>query len=80
MDGQPCKLSFETVKAAQTDDIAPVVAQSVKVFLSPELIIKPGSKLIITQNGITTDYMASGQPARYQTHQELGLVLFRGWA
>jgi hypothetical protein len=42
--------------------------------------VKPGSKLTITQNDMTTEYQSSGKPAFYSTHQEIVLELFKGWA
>lgn len=76
----PCRLSFKTVNNAnQTDTVASIV-QITKVFLSPDIQVLPGSKLTITQNGVTTDYKSSGEPAFYSTHQEIVLELFKGWA
>lgn len=78
---QPCKLSFGTINSASsTDSGASAVSQIVKVFISPDITIKPGSKLTITQNGVTTVYKNSGQPAVYSTHQEVTLELFEGWS
>lgn len=78
---QPCKLSFGTNNSTSSaNGGASAVAQIVKVFISPDIIIKPGSKLTITQNGVTTVYKNSGQPALYSTHQEITLELFEGWS
>ena len=76
-----CRLSFKTSNNTnQTDTAASAVVQSIKVFLAPEIQVKPGSKLTITQNGVTTEYKSSGEPALYETHQEIILELFKGWA
>lgn len=56
------------------------VSQSVKLFISPDIVIKAGSKIIVTQHGRTTEYSNSGVPAVYPTHQEIMLTLFEGWA
>ena len=78
---EPCRLSFATTTSTnQTDNGASAVVQTVKVFLAPEIQVKPGSKLTITQNGVTTDYKSSGKPAIYTTHQEIVLELFEGWS
>lgn len=77
---QPCKLSFEKVTSNNQGETAAMLVQTAKVLISPEIQIKPGSKLIITQNGITTEYKSSGEPARYATHQEIVLELFKGWS
>ena len=77
----PCRLSFKTIKNAnQTDTAASALVQVTKVFIAPEIRVKPGSKFTITQNEVTTEYKSSGEPAFYNTHQEIILELFKGWA
>ena len=39
-----------------------------------------GSKITVTQNGVTTDYASSGKPAVYETHQEVILELKEKWS
>lgn len=77
---QPCKLSFSNITTTNQTETAALVAQTAKVLIAPEIQIKPGSKLTITQNGVTTEYENSGEPALFNTHQEISLVLFKGWA
>jgi len=79
LEGQPCKLSFETISAANQSDTAASVSQRTKLFVSPKIIVDPGSKIVVTQNGVTTEYSASGEAAVYFSHQEIMLELFRGW-
>lgn len=79
LEGQPCRLSFETISAAHQSDTASSVSQRTKLFVSPETTVKSGSKIVVTQNGVTTEYSASGEPAIYFSHQEIMLELFRGW-
>ncbi len=79
-EGVPCRLSFEKQAAAGQTDTAASLTQGVKLFLAPETRIKPGSRVTVTQNGMTAEYAASGEPAVYSTHQEILLELFRGWA
>lgn len=76
----PCRLSFEKLDAAFRTEAATAVSQGIKLFLSPEIKVSSGSKIIVTQNGMTGEYSASGVPAMYPTHQEIILGLFRGWA
>lgn len=80
IEDQPCKLSFEKLNAAVQTETAAAVAQGIKLFLAPEIVVKSNSKIVVTQNGITNEYSASGVPAVYSTHQEIPLELFRGWA
>ena len=76
---QPCRLSFSSSPSATDWDVAEV-NQTVKLFCSPEITVKEGSKIAVTQNGVTAEYKQSGTPAVYSTHQEITLELFRGWA
>ena len=80
LENQPCKLSFSNITSTNQTETAALVAQTAKVLIAPEIQIKPGSKLTITQNGVTTEYENSGEPALFNTHQEISLVLFKGWA
>lgn len=75
LENQPCKLSFETIKTAIQTEAAAVISQAVKLFVSPDVTIKAGSMISVTQNGVTTEYTSSGVPAIYPTHQEIMLEL-----
>ena len=80
IENQPCKLSFEKISGTNQSSNASSNIQTVKVMISPDINIKPGSMLAITQNGITTNYKNSGMPAIYGTHQEIVLDTFEGWS
>lgn len=75
LSNQPCRLSYGSSGTANQTDTISNIKQTIKVFIAPEIKIAPGSKLRITQNGITTDYISSGVPAAYETHQEVCLEL-----
>lgn len=78
---QPCRVSYKATNTATPDgNGATAVIQGIKLFIAPEVDIKPGSKLTITQNGATSSFKRSGEPARYITHQEVELDLFKGWS
>lgn len=80
IEDQPCKLSFEKLNSVVQTETAAVQAQGVKLFLAPEIAVRSNSKIVVTQNGITNEYSASGVPAVYSTHQEITLESFRRWA
>jgi hypothetical protein len=80
LENQPCKLSYYTIKSTNQTENAGGVVQVIKLFIAPEVIIKPGSKIIVTHNGITESYKNSGVPAVFSSHQEIVLELFKGWA
>jgi len=77
---QPCKLSYESITVSPENATDSPVAQGVKLFIAPEVVAPPGSKITVTQDGVTNEYSQSGKPAVYSNHQEIKLVLFRGWA
>lgn len=77
---QLCKLSYSTIRSTTQTESAGVISQVIKLFISPEVIIKPGSKIIVAHNGITESYKNSGVPACFSSHQEIILELFNGWA
>lgn len=75
---QPCRLSFSSIPSA-TDGSVAEITQTVKLFFAPEITVKEGSKITVTQNGVTTEYKQSGTTAVYDTHKEINLELFKGW-
>lgn len=79
IENQPCKLSFEKLNAAAQTEAAAKLTQGAKLFISTEIAVKPGSKIIVEQNGVKTEYFSSGEPAVYSSHQEIMLELFKGW-
>lgn len=77
LEGQPCRISFSKVSAVVQSESAANAVQTIKLFISPDVIIQPGSKITATQNGVTTVYKSSGVPAVYATHQEIMLELYQ---
>ncbi len=75
-----CQLSHESVSAVSEDSGAFKKAQGIKLFLAPELTVKPGSKIVVTQDGVTGTYGQSGIPAHFATHQEVSLNEWGGYA
>lgn len=80
LQDQPCRLSFEKLQTAVQSESAATITQGVKLFVSPDISIRAGSKLTVTQNNVTTDYIRSGVAAVYPTHQEVTLELFEEYA
>lgn len=81
LDNQPCRISFSSTNSTtSTETGASALVQVVKLFIAPDIIVKPGSKIAVTQNNVTTEYQNSGQPAFFHTHQEILLELFKGWS
>lgn len=82
LQDQPCKLSFETLNSTDGDHVA-TVAQSVKLFISPDVEIPAGCKIVVTRfNDLerTFTYSRSGEAGVFTNHQEIPLVPFKGYA
>lgn len=77
---QPCRLSFSSISSASESNSTALVQQTTKLFISKDIKIPPGSKIVITQEGETEVYQMSGKPAVYSCHQEVMLELFEEWA
>ena len=80
VENQPCRLSFETLNPSPLSGSAANTAQSTKLFISPEITVNSGSRIIVEQSGKKTVYRASGEHAVYPSHQEIMLELFKEWA
>ena len=49
------------------------MTQVVKLFLPSDVQVKEGSKVTVTQEGMTASFICSGKPAVYGSHQEIVL-------
>lgn len=72
LENQPCKLSCKNIVSATEGKVAKL-EQTIKLFISPDIEIKAGSKLIINDK----EYVRSGESAIYPNHQEIILELFK---
>ena len=82
LQDQPCKLSFETVTSTGGDSVA-TVTQNVKLFLSPDVNIPAGCKIVVKRfNDLEREftYSKSGEAGVFTNHQEIQLVPFKGYA
>lgn len=69
----PCKLSKKTISAADDGEVANTIKYEPVLFINPDIEIKAGSKIVITQHGVTRQFKRSGEPFVYETHQEIVL-------
>lgn len=74
-----CRISHKSVVSTEPNEEAAQVAQSVVLYIDPSVDIPEGSKITVTQNGMTRDYERSGKSAVYSCHQEVPLELFKEW-
>ena len=80
LEEQPCLMIYKTVSSASAPEPAAAINQGTVLLIAPEAEIKPGSKITVSQNGVTADYTRSGIPAVFATHQEINLESFKGYA
>ena len=82
LEDQPCKLSFETLNSTDGEPVA-AVSQVIKLFLSPDITVPAGCKVVVTRPNDTErvlTYASSGEPGVFHNHQEIILIPFEGWA
>ena len=82
LQDQPCKLSFETLTSSSGDPVA-AISQTVKLFLSPDVNIPAGCKIVVKRfNDLEREftYSKSGEAGVFTNHQEIQLVPFKGYA
>ena len=73
---EPCRLSHSRESTVNVSEGAPYVAQSIVLFIRPDIAIKEGSVIEVTQNNVTTKYKRASKPAVYTNHQEVSLELY----
>ena len=73
---EPCRLSYKKEQSTNISNGAAVISQSITLFIRPDIVIKEGSVIDITQHGVTTRYKGSGKPSIYTNHQEIILELY----
>ncbi len=74
-EGVTCHLSYATSLALKNTDTVAAMDQNITLFIAPDITVKPGSIVEVTQAGRNTKFEASGAPVVYDTHQEIGLAL-----
>ena len=77
----PCRLAYKNlINGTQDNGVAAKTEQITVLIVNPDVVIPSGSKLVVSQNKRITAYSQSGEPAVYNTHQEVMLKLFEGWS
>ena len=73
---EPCRLSHSRENTVNISNGAPYVGQTIALFIKPDLTIKEGSVIEVTQHGVTNKYKRTSKPAVYTNHQEVMLELY----
>lgn len=73
LSAEPCALSQSSLPAATQTVTADQINYDAKLFISPDVTIKPGSRITVQQNGMEFKGEQTGKAFRYATHQEIKL-------
>ncbi len=78
---EPCRVSYGQAAYSRggTVDInngVPYATQSIVLFIRPDISIKEGSVIEVTQHNVTTKYKRASKPAVHSQHQEVILELY----
>lgn len=76
---EPCRISFDTVSVPENADGAAKALQTITLFIASSAEIPAGSKITVTQSGVTEIYEQSGAAAVYTRHKEIPLKLVERW-
>lgn len=68
---EPCRVSYKNESTIDVATGVPVWSQKVVLFIRPDLTIKRGAEIEVTQRGVTTRYVAGSTPTKYTYHQEI---------
>ena len=80
LEAQKCRISYKNISSSNQSETINNITQEIKLFISPDIKIKEGSKIIVKKGNSIETYKNSGIPAIYDTHQEIVLESFKGWA
>lgn len=73
---EPCRVSYRQEPSTNITTGAAQLTQIIMLFIRPDIDIKAGSVIEVTQHGRTLKYKRSSKPAIYSNHQEVILELY----
>ena len=76
----PCHLDFDVIHPVVEGQQGALVHLDGILFVDSDIKIFPGSRILVYQDNQTWVFESSGEPAVYQTHQEVPLRLAEMWA
>ena len=76
---QACRLTYKSNPVVGNGN-APTLFVSIKLLLPYNLSLSAGQFFEVTKDGNTQIFESGGEPARYQTHQEVMLTLIDKYA
>ena len=73
---EPCRVSYRQEPSTNIATGAAQLTQIIMLFIRPDIDIKAGSVIEVTQESRTVKYKRSSKPAIYSNHQEVVLELY----
>ena len=73
---EPCRISYRQEPSTNITTGVANLTQIIMLFIRPDIEIKAGSVIEVTQDGRTLKYKRSSKPAIYSNHQEVVLELY----
>lgn len=71
---QPCRISQKSLAANGQTEAQNAIRYETKLFITPELLIKQGDEIVVTNPmGIVRSYQAGEPFPPYPTHQEVSI-------
>lgn len=74
-EDEPCRLSYSTEQITNLSSGVAEIVQRIQLFIRPDIIIKAGSVIEVTQHGRTGKYKRADEPTVYTNHQQIALTL-----
>lgn len=71
----PCKLSYDQVRVASSNEGYYSTSQEIKIFCNPDIEIKPGTEIEVLHLNKVLMFTCSGEPRLYPYHQEVKLTV-----
>lgn len=68
---EPCALSQTSSPGVLKTDVDNTTDFTAKLFISPDVTIRPGCEINVVQNGMDCLFQQVGTSFRYATHQEI---------
>jgi hypothetical protein len=69
--GVPCALSQMVLKPTTQTESQNTIDYEAKLFISPDIEVKPGCEIEVFRLGRVTLFKSTGEPFVYASHQEI---------
>lgn len=73
LENEPCRLSYPYNKSNGAMAEALVIDYDVKLFTDPEIDIRPGDVIAVSDAERTESFILADEPYKYASHQEVTL-------